>query len=174
MVRSLLFLFLFAFFTKPAEAFVFSFTNKGIEWGWEGEKHFKFYQSIVVFRTSNIDKTKYFAAHGSMYFRWLKLTINSINLNFSSGLGMSVRKSDFSTGDFNDYTDLCPHLTALAIEPEFLFNERYSLFLRLPVLQCSEHGWSAYGQIQTGFIAHINVGISINFKGKKNIDPNPR
>jgi hypothetical protein len=164
---------MFIFFTKPVEAFVFSFTNKGIEWGWEGEKHFKFYQSLVLFRTSSIDGTRYNGANGSIYFRWLKLTHNNININFSSGFGILANRSDFIV-DFNHYTDLCTHLTALAIEPEFLFNERYSLFLRLPVLQYSYYVWSAYGPIKAGFhVAHINVGISINFKGKKNIEPGP-
>lgn len=168
MRRLFIALILFVFFTKPAEAFLFSFTNSGIEWGWEGKKHFKFSQALEMCRVEDFDGATFTGVKGSAYFRWLKIGCNKIDLNFSSGIGMALRYADF-WDRFDDFTSFEPHLTALAIEPEFLFNERYSVFLRLPLLHYTYDHWPIYGPIRTGFISNFKIGISINFKGKKNI-----
>lgn len=167
MKRLLLILLLFIFFTKPAEAFVFSFTNSGIEWGWKGKKHFKLSQALEMCRVEDFDGAIFTGVKGSAYFRWLKIGDNKINFYFSSGFGMALRYADF-WDRFDDFTAFEPHLTALAIEPEFLFNDRYSLFLRFPLLHYTYDHWPIYGPIRAGFVSNIKIGISINFKGNKN------
>jgi hypothetical protein len=156
--------------TKPAEAFVFSFTNSGIEWGWEGKKHFKFSQTLEMCIVEDLDGARIRGAQCSANFRWLKFGYNKININFLSGFGAAIRYADFMYS-INNYIDFQPHLTALAIEPEFLFNERYSLFFRLPLLHFTYENISAYGPIRAGFISNIKIGISINFKGNRNSAP---
>ncbi len=167
MKRLFIALILFVFFSKPVDAFVFSFTNSGIEWGWEGKKHFKFSQALEVCRVEDFDGAIFTGVKGSAYFRWLKIGHDKVNLYFSSGFGMALRYADF-WDRFDDFTSFEPHLTALAIEPEFLFNERYSLFLRFPLLHYT-YDYSIYGPIRAGFVSNIKIGISINFKGQKNI-----
>jgi hypothetical protein len=153
-------------FSSSAEAFVFSFINSGVEWGWEGKRHFKFSQALEMCKVEDFDGATFTGVKGSAYFRWLKLGHNKININFSSGLGLALRYADFMD-HFDDMTSFEPHLTALAIEPEFLFNERYSLFLRFPLLHYTYDFWPIYGPIRAGFISNIKIGISINFKGQR-------
>jgi hypothetical protein len=165
MKRLLFALLLLIIFLKPAESFVFSFTNSGIEWGWDGKKHFKFSQALEMCRVEDFDGASFIGVKGSAYFHWLKLGNNKINIHFSSGFGMALRLSDY-WHRFDDFTSFEPHLTALAVEPEFLFNERYSLFLRFPLLHWT-YDYGIYGPIRAGFLSNIKIGISINFKGWK-------
>jgi hypothetical protein len=155
-------------FSSSAEAFVFSFTNSGIEWGWEGKKHFKVYQDLDIYIAENIQNARFSGIRSGVFFRWLQLGYNKINLNFSSGVNASIDNAYF-TDDINSYTFFSPlNITALAVEPQFLFNKQYSIFLRFPLLSLSFDNWPIYGFIKAGFVSNIKIGISINFKGQEN------